>query len=50
MGADGRGVVNLLGLEQMEQTIRLDISDVRMLGPDIRLIAQIKNNAQIEKD
>lgn len=50
MGADGQGVVNLLGLETMEQAISLDISDVRMIGPDIRFVAQIKSNAQIKKD
>ena len=44
MGADGRGVVNLLGFEQMEQAVELDISDVLMVGPDIRITAHIKKD------
>ncbi|NOI66566.1 bifunctional diaminohydroxyphosphoribosylaminopyrimidine deaminase/5-amino-6-(5-phosphoribosylamino)uracil reductase RibD [Vibrio sp. 99-8-1] len=43
MGADGRGLVNILGLESMHQAIDLTIKDMRMVGTDIRLIAQIKN-------
>ncbi|PWI34500.1 bifunctional diaminohydroxyphosphoribosylaminopyrimidine deaminase/5-amino-6-(5-phosphoribosylamino)uracil reductase RibD [Vibrio albus] len=50
MGADGQGVVNLLGLESMDQAINLNIRDVRMVGPDIRLVADIKKNAQIKKE
>lgn len=41
MGADGRGLVNILGLEEMNQVIDLTIKDMRMVGKDIRLIAQI---------
>lgn len=44
MGADARGLVNLLGLESMEQAIDLEITDVRMVGPDIRLTTKIKNS------
>lgn len=43
MGADGRGLVNLLGLEQMAQTIDLQINDVRMVGGDIRITAAIRD-------
>ncbi|MCL4133748.1 UNVERIFIED_CONTAM: hypothetical protein GTU68_060116 [Idotea baltica] len=41
MGADGRSIVNLIGLEAMSQTINLDISDIRMVGKDIRITATI---------
>ncbi len=44
MGADGRGVVNLLGLERMEQAVDLVLSDVRMVGSDMRITAQIKKD------
>ena len=44
MGSDGRGVANLLGFERMDQVIELDIRDVRMVGPDIRVIAHIKKD------
>ncbi len=44
MGSDGRGLVHLLGIEAMEQTIDLEISDVRMVGKDIRITAQVKQN------
>jgi diaminohydroxyphosphoribosylaminopyrimidine deaminase/5-amino-6-(5-phosphoribosylamino)uracil reductase len=42
MGADGRGLVNLLGLERMAQTIDLQVKDVRMVGCDIRITAEIR--------
>jgi diaminohydroxyphosphoribosylaminopyrimidine deaminase/5-amino-6-(5-phosphoribosylamino)uracil reductase len=42
MGSDGRGLINLLGLKSMEQVIDLDISDIRMVGSDIRVTAKIK--------
>jgi len=42
MGSDGRGLIHLLGLDRMEQVIDLDIKDIRMIGSDIRVIAQIK--------
>ncbi|MDV7105000.1 bifunctional diaminohydroxyphosphoribosylaminopyrimidine deaminase/5-amino-6-(5-phosphoribosylamino)uracil reductase RibD [Vibrio sp. TH_r3] len=42
MGSDGRGFINLLGLEKMNQVIDLNITDIRMIGADIRVIAQIK--------
>ncbi|WCE30379.1 bifunctional diaminohydroxyphosphoribosylaminopyrimidine deaminase/5-amino-6-(5-phosphoribosylamino)uracil reductase RibD [Vibrio sp. SCSIO 43137] len=44
MGADGRSLINLLGLESMDQVIDLEIKDMRMVGKDIRLIAAIKKN------
>jgi diaminohydroxyphosphoribosylaminopyrimidine deaminase/5-amino-6-(5-phosphoribosylamino)uracil reductase len=39
MGTDGRGVVNLLGLEEMNQAIDLTIQEVITVGPDIKLVA-----------
>ncbi|HAS8302369.1 TPA: bifunctional diaminohydroxyphosphoribosylaminopyrimidine deaminase/5-amino-6-(5-phosphoribosylamino)uracil reductase RibD [Vibrio vulnificus] len=42
MGSDGRGLIGALGLQAMSQVIDLDIKDVRMVGPDIRIIAHIK--------
>ena len=44
MGSEGRGLVNLLGLECMDQTIDLTIKDMRMVGSDIRLIANINKD------
>lgn len=41
MGSDGRGLIHLLGLERMEQAVELDIRDVRMVGQDIRITAQV---------
>ena len=42
MGSDSRGLVDLQGLTSMAQVPELDITDVRMVGPDIRITAQIK--------
>lgn len=41
MGSDGRGLIGALGLTEMEQAIDLDITDVRMVGVDIRISATI---------
>lgn len=41
MGADGRGLLNLLGLESMEQVIELEFKDIRMVGSDLRIIATV---------
>ncbi len=41
MGSDGRGLIGALGLTEMEQVIDLDITDVRMVGTDIRITAAI---------
>lgn len=43
MGTDGRGLVNLLGFEQMDQAIELDITEVSQVGKDIKIVARIKN-------
>ncbi len=42
MGSDSRGLIDLQGLTTMSQVPELDISDVRMVGPDIRITARIK--------
>ncbi len=41
MGSEGRGLVNLLGLDSMEQVIDLSITDMRMVGKDIRIRANL---------
>jgi diaminohydroxyphosphoribosylaminopyrimidine deaminase/5-amino-6-(5-phosphoribosylamino)uracil reductase len=44
MGSDGRGLIGALGLTEMAQVIDLTITDVRMVGVDIRITATIKRN------
>ena len=39
MGNDGRGLLGDLGLISLEQAIDLDIKEVRMVGKDLRIIA-----------
>ncbi len=41
MGSDGRGLIGALGLTEMAQVIDLEITDVRMVGGDIRITANI---------
>ncbi|MGR6840348.1 bifunctional diaminohydroxyphosphoribosylaminopyrimidine deaminase/5-amino-6-(5-phosphoribosylamino)uracil reductase RibD [Aliivibrio wodanis] len=41
MGADGRSLLNLIGLKAMSEAIDLNITDVRMVGKDIRITAEI---------
>lgn len=43
MGSDSRGLVDLQGLTAMSQVPELAISDVRMVGPDIRITARVKH-------
>lgn len=40
MGSDGRGLFGALGLKEMTQVMDLTITDVRRVGPDIRIIAR----------
>ncbi len=42
MGDGGRGLFNLPGLEQMSQRINLEVSDMRRLGPDLRVTATLR--------
>ncbi|GEM75623.1 bifunctional diaminohydroxyphosphoribosylaminopyrimidine deaminase/5-amino-6-(5-phosphoribosylamino)uracil reductase RibD [Vibrio sagamiensis] len=44
MGCDGRGLFGALGLTHMSQVIDLDITDVRQVGKDIRITANLKDN------
>ncbi|KIF54537.1 bifunctional diaminohydroxyphosphoribosylaminopyrimidine deaminase/5-amino-6-(5-phosphoribosylamino)uracil reductase RibD [Vibrio owensii] len=44
MGSDGRGLIGALGLTEMAQVIDLTITDVRMVGEDIRITATVKRN------
>ncbi|GAB7218256.1 bifunctional diaminohydroxyphosphoribosylaminopyrimidine deaminase/5-amino-6-(5-phosphoribosylamino)uracil reductase RibD [Vibrio comitans] len=44
MGTDGRGLVNLLGLTHMDQTIDLNIEQLTQVGPDIKLVATFKTS------
>ncbi|EID0695583.1 bifunctional diaminohydroxyphosphoribosylaminopyrimidine deaminase/5-amino-6-(5-phosphoribosylamino)uracil reductase RibD [Vibrio parahaemolyticus] len=41
MGSDGRGLIGALGLTEMAQVIDLNITDVRMVGRDIRITATV---------
>ncbi|CAE6954675.1 3h)- pyrimidinedione 5'-phosphate [Vibrio sp. B1REV9] len=44
MGSDGRGLIGTLGLSNMADVIDLDITDVRMVGVDIRITATVTTN------
>ncbi|PMH41124.1 riboflavin biosynthesis protein RibD [Vibrio sp. 10N.286.49.B3] len=39
MGSDGRGLIGALGLTDMTQCIDLNITDIRLLGQDVRIRA-----------
>ncbi|CAG19210.1 bifunctional diaminohydroxyphosphoribosylaminopyrimidine deaminase/5-amino-6-(5-phosphoribosylamino)uracil reductase RibD [Photobacterium profundum] len=41
MGCDSRSLINLKGLTSMSQVLNLEITDVRMIGPDLRIIARV---------
>lgn len=41
MGSDGRSLLNIVGLTTMSEAIDLNITDVRMVGKDIRITAKI---------
>ncbi|OBT16842.1 riboflavin biosynthesis protein RibD [Vibrio sp. UCD-FRSSP16_10] len=43
MGTDGRGLVNLLGLTDMQQAVELQIEQLTQVGPDIKLVATFKS-------
>ncbi|GAD89496.1 diaminohydroxyphosphoribosylaminopyrimidine deaminase/5-amino-6-(5-phosphoribosylamino)uracil reductase [Vibrio halioticoli NBRC 102217] len=44
MGTDGRGLVNLIGLTEMDQAIELTIEQLTQVGPDIKLVATFKSS------
>ncbi|MGF1760393.1 bifunctional diaminohydroxyphosphoribosylaminopyrimidine deaminase/5-amino-6-(5-phosphoribosylamino)uracil reductase RibD [Photobacterium sagamiensis] len=41
MGSDSRGLIDLQGLTAMSQVPQLEITDVRMVGSDLRIIARV---------
>ncbi|WP_297480654.1 bifunctional diaminohydroxyphosphoribosylaminopyrimidine deaminase/5-amino-6-(5-phosphoribosylamino)uracil reductase RibD [uncultured Photobacterium sp.] len=44
MGSDSRGLIDITGLTSMAQTPLLTITDVGLVGDDIRIIATVQNN------
>ncbi|WP_369925371.1 bifunctional diaminohydroxyphosphoribosylaminopyrimidine deaminase/5-amino-6-(5-phosphoribosylamino)uracil reductase RibD [Photobacterium sp. NCIMB 13483] len=44
MGSDSRGLIDITGLTSMTQTPLLNITDVGLVGDDIRIIATVQNN------
>ncbi|MBC7003981.1 bifunctional diaminohydroxyphosphoribosylaminopyrimidine deaminase/5-amino-6-(5-phosphoribosylamino)uracil reductase RibD [Photobacterium sp. BZF1] len=48
MGSDSRGLMDLNGLVSMAQVPELSISDVRMVGDDIRITSRIKNHIRAD--
>ncbi|WP_442957415.1 bifunctional diaminohydroxyphosphoribosylaminopyrimidine deaminase/5-amino-6-(5-phosphoribosylamino)uracil reductase RibD [Photobacterium sp. S4TG1] len=44
MGSDSRGLIDITGLTTMAQTPLLTITDVRLIGDDVRIIATVQNN------
>ena len=44
MGSDSRGLIDITGLTTMAQTPLLTITDVAMVGEDIRIMATVQNN------
>lgn len=44
MGSDSRGLIDISGLTTMAQTPLLTITDVAMVGEDIRIMATVQNN------
>ncbi|KHT64050.1 5-amino-6-(5-phosphoribosylamino)uracil reductase [Photobacterium gaetbulicola] len=46
MGSDSRGLVDLNGLVSMAQVPELSISDVRMVGGDVRITCRIQQHIQ----
>lgn len=48
MGSDSRGLVDLNGLIAMDQVPELSVTDVRMVGGDIRITSRIKAHIQAD--
>ena len=44
MGSDSRGLIDITGLTSMAQTPRLTITDVGVIGVDIRIMATVNKN------
>ncbi len=43
MGSDGRSLVEITGLTEMQQAIDLEFKEVTKIGPDLRLVCTVKN-------
>ena len=43
MGADSQSLVNMTTIENLSQAKELNISDLRMIGKDIRIIAKFSH-------
>jgi diaminohydroxyphosphoribosylaminopyrimidine deaminase/5-amino-6-(5-phosphoribosylamino)uracil reductase len=43
MGADGKSLVNMTSIENLSQAKELNVSDLRMIGKDIRIIAKFSS-------
>ncbi|MBD0784904.1 bifunctional diaminohydroxyphosphoribosylaminopyrimidine deaminase/5-amino-6-(5-phosphoribosylamino)uracil reductase RibD [Vibrio sp. Y2-5] len=50
MGSDGRGLFGAFGLTDMQQVLDLDITDCRLVGSDVRLVAVPKPIESKRKD
>lgn len=48
MGSDSRGLVDLNGLVSMDQVPELSVTDVRMVGGDIRISARVQAHIQTD--
>ena len=44
MGSDSRGLIDITGLTSMTQTPLLTITDVGVIGVDIRIMATVNKN------
>ncbi|MGR5064328.1 bifunctional diaminohydroxyphosphoribosylaminopyrimidine deaminase/5-amino-6-(5-phosphoribosylamino)uracil reductase RibD [Photobacterium sp. DNB22_13_2] len=49
MGSDSRGLVDLNGLVAMDQVPELSVTDVRMVGGDIRITSRVQAHIQTDK-
>ena len=43
MGAESKSLVNMTSIENLSQAKELNISDIRMIGKDIRIIANFSH-------
>jgi diaminohydroxyphosphoribosylaminopyrimidine deaminase/5-amino-6-(5-phosphoribosylamino)uracil reductase len=43
LGDRGRGMFDLGPLGEMEEVLSLDVTEMRRIGPDMRMLARLKN-------
>jgi diaminohydroxyphosphoribosylaminopyrimidine deaminase/5-amino-6-(5-phosphoribosylamino)uracil reductase len=43
MGGDGKNLLNMPGLTKLQEAKALSVSDIRMVGEDIRITSQFTN-------